>query len=178
MSVPQTTPLPQSRREKILDDARDLFAERGYEGTSMADLAARVGLRKASLFHHFPSKEVLYATVLARLVEEVGSAIMSSAALEGSFAERLDELTDKLVMTLGSQPCAARLLVREVMDWGPVVRDHLADPDHDGAVRRGGVRSRGAGGGDVHQDGPAAPGPLADRSASPCPSRSAAWWSA
>ena len=93
----------------------------------MADLAEKVGLRKASLFHHFASKEVLYAAVLARLVEDVGGAIAHSAALPGGFAERLDALGDAITVVLGEQPFAARLLIREVMDWGPVIRDHLAD---------------------------------------------------
>jgi len=117
----------RTRREEILDEAMALFAERGYEGTSMSELAERVGLRKASLFHHFASKEVLYAAVLARLVEEVASAITGSAFLPGTFAERLDTLCDAITSVLGQQPFAARLLIREVMDWGPVVREHLAD---------------------------------------------------
>jgi TetR/AcrR family transcriptional regulator len=125
--TPRSPRSPRTRREEILDLATQLFAERGYEGTSMADLAERVGLRKASLFHHFASKEVLYTAVLARLVEEVGGAIASSVMLPGSFAERLDALVDGITVVLGAQPYAARLLIREVMDWGPVVRDHLAD---------------------------------------------------
>jgi AcrR family transcriptional regulator len=93
----------------------------------MADLAERVGLRKASLFHHFASKEVLYAAVLERLVAAVGTAIGKAALTPGSFLERMDGLTDAITVVLGEQPFAARLLIREVMDWGPVVRDHLAE---------------------------------------------------
>src|SRR6476659_3966469 len=106
------------RRDEILDEATRLFAERGYEGTSMADLAERVGLRKASLFHHFASKEVLYAAVLERLVQAVGEAMMKAAVQSGSFTERLDNLSDGITVVLGEQPFAARLLIREVMDWG------------------------------------------------------------
>jgi AcrR family transcriptional regulator len=118
----------KSRREEILDEATRLFAERGYEGTSMADLAERVGLRKASLFHHFASKEVLYGAVLARLLEGVAGKIAAAAAAEGSFLERLDNLSDAITDVLAKQPFAARLLVREVMDWGPVARDQLTAP--------------------------------------------------
>lgn len=114
------------RRDEILDEATRLFAERGYEGTSMADLAERVGLRKASLFHHFASKETLYAAVLERLVQAVGAAMMKAVVQTGSFTERLDNLSDAITVVLGEQPYAARLLIREVMDWGPVVRDTLA----------------------------------------------------
>jgi AcrR family transcriptional regulator len=117
----------RTRREDILDEATQLFAERGYEGTSMSDLAERVGLRKASLFHHFTSKEVLYAAVLGRLVESVGQSIARSALAPGTFEERASALSDAITDLLGDQPFAARLLVREVMDWGPVARSELAD---------------------------------------------------
>jgi AcrR family transcriptional regulator len=113
------------RKEEIVAEATRLFAERGYEGASMGDLAERVGLRKASLFHHFPSKDVLYATVLRELMENVKVAILTSALAEGSFAQRLDALTDSLTDVLAAQPYAARLLVREAMDWGPVMREGL-----------------------------------------------------
>ncbi|HEY2515925.1 MAG TPA: TetR/AcrR family transcriptional regulator [Polyangiaceae bacterium] len=125
--TPQPQTPPRSRREEILDEATQLFAERGYEGTSMADLAEKVGLRKASLFHHFASKEVLYAAVLARLIERVGSEIAKVGILPGSFAERLDSLSDAITNVLGDHPFAARLVIREVMDWGPVVREGLSD---------------------------------------------------
>lgn len=113
------------RKEEIVAEATRLFAERGYEGASMGDLAERVGLRKASLFHHFPSKDVLYATVLTELMEGVKAAIVGAAMAEGSFAQRLDALTDALTDVLSAQPYAARLVMREAMDWGPVMREGL-----------------------------------------------------
>ena len=124
-----TPPSPRKRKrlrkEEIVAEATRLFAERGYEGASMGDLAERVGLRKASLFHHFPSKDVLYATVLSELLKNVKIAIVSAAMAEGSFAERLDALTDSLTEVLAAQPYVARLLIREAMDWGPVMRGGL-----------------------------------------------------
>jgi AcrR family transcriptional regulator len=115
------------RKEEIVAEATRLFAERGYEGTSMGDLAERVGLRKASLFHHFESKDVLYATVLEELIEGVQLAIRGAATAEGSFIDRLDSLTDSITAMLGAHPHAARLLIREAMDWGPVMRDQLGN---------------------------------------------------
>ncbi len=114
------------RRDEIVDEATRLFAERGYEGASMADLAERVGLRKASLFHHFASKDVLYAAVLERLVGPISDAITRAVQTEASFAHRLDAMSDAITEVLHAQPFAARLLVREAMDWGPVIRDRLA----------------------------------------------------
>lgn len=115
------------RKEEIVAEATRLFAERGYEGASMGDLAERVGLRKASLFHHFASKDALYQTVLGELLESMRGAILQAAMAEGSFAERLDALTDGLTDVLAQQPYAARLLVREAMDYGPVMRGGLGE---------------------------------------------------
>ena len=51
---------------RILDAAEALFAERGYAGTTLRDVAAAVGIRNPSLYNHFPNKESLYAAVLER----------------------------------------------------------------------------------------------------------------
>jgi AcrR family transcriptional regulator len=56
--------------EQIVVEARELFRERGYAGASMQDLAERVGLKKASLYTRFASKEALVAPVLALTLEE------------------------------------------------------------------------------------------------------------
>lgn len=125
--VPAGRKRKRLRKGEILVEATRLFAERGYEGASMGDLAERVGLRKASLFHHFPSKDVLYATVLTELMDNVKTALLAAAAAEGSYAERLVAMTDAVTTTLGAQPHAARLLVREALDWGPVMRDNLGE---------------------------------------------------
>ena len=108
-----------ARKEEILAIATRLFAERGYEGASMGDLAEQVGLRKASLFHHYASKDDLYSAVLERLVSELGRLVLASALAPGPFAERLDRLSDAIFDAMIAEPCGARLLIREMMDWGP-----------------------------------------------------------
>jgi AcrR family transcriptional regulator len=58
-------------KEQIVDAARRLFSERSYLGVSMSDIATDVGTTKAALYHHFPSKEDIYATVLDRVKSDL-----------------------------------------------------------------------------------------------------------
>jgi TetR/AcrR family transcriptional repressor of mexJK operon len=69
-SSPESSP-QSSSRQRIVDIARRLFIEDGYLGVSMQQIADIAGLRKASLYHHFRSKESLFADVMAELMDRI-----------------------------------------------------------------------------------------------------------
>jgi AcrR family transcriptional regulator len=56
-------------RQRILDAAKELFVERGYEAASLREIAERVGVTKAALYYHFPGKEDLLRALLEPLEE-------------------------------------------------------------------------------------------------------------
>jgi AcrR family transcriptional regulator len=60
----------RNTRQDILDAALDLFASNGFFGTSMRDIARKVGVRESALYHHFPSK----AAILEGLLQVLGPA--------------------------------------------------------------------------------------------------------
>ena len=65
-------------RERILEVALGLFERQGYAGTSLRDISDQLGVTKAALYYHFPSKEALLDAVLAGgtpLPEQVAAAI-------------------------------------------------------------------------------------------------------
>ena len=61
--------------QRILDAAQRLFAERGFNGTAVRDIAGRVGLNPASLYNHFRNKEALYEAVLERLLKDFSAPL-------------------------------------------------------------------------------------------------------
>jgi len=109
-------------REKLLSIARSVFAEKGYAGASLSEIAKRSGLRKASLFHHFESKEVLYREVLGEVISDLARLIEDARLDRGTFSQRLDYLGEMVIQYLGARRNTARLLLREVLDEGPFMR--------------------------------------------------------
>ncbi len=73
---------------RILDVAEQLAQTRGYNGFSYADVAAEVGVTKASLHYHFPSKAILGQTLVARYASRFALTLQEIAALEVGATEK------------------------------------------------------------------------------------------
>jgi TetR/AcrR family transcriptional regulator len=129
-------PLARARRRRgavtatrILDAAEDLFAERGYAGTTLRDVADRVGLRIPSLYNHFASKDALYAAVLARGIGPVVALLAELA--EAPEAERNDprRVVEPVMRLLAERPHLPRLVLHETLSGGerltPMLREWM-----------------------------------------------------
>ncbi|MFB4315087.1 TetR family transcriptional regulator [Actinomadura sp. 21ATH] len=75
-------------RARILETALDLFSERGYQDSSMQEIALRLEITKATVFYHFPSKALLLATLCEPLAEELEEVVGKAAALDDLVATR------------------------------------------------------------------------------------------
>ncbi|MFC5754826.1 TetR family transcriptional regulator [Actinomadura rugatobispora] len=69
-------------RARILETALDLFSERGYQASSMREIAARLDITKATVFYHFPSKAMLLATLCEPLTEDFEDLLGTAAEVE------------------------------------------------------------------------------------------------
>jgi AcrR family transcriptional regulator len=70
----------EQRRESILAAAARAFAEAGFDGTSMEDLAEASGVTKLILYRHFDSKESLYRAILDRVATRLATEVAASSA--------------------------------------------------------------------------------------------------
>ena len=103
--------------ERILDAAETLFAEHGFAGTAIRDIAALVGLNPASLYNHFPGKQELYEAVLDRGLRPVFEMLAGLTGSDWSPA-RDDQAIDMIVEHFAARPGVARLLHHEALAGG------------------------------------------------------------
>ncbi|MFI5958499.1 TetR/AcrR family transcriptional regulator [Cryptosporangium sp. NPDC051539] len=82
----------EGTRQRILDAATELFEQRGFAGTSIRDLAVRVGMTKAALYYHFPSKEEVLAALIRPFLDDMDRIITATAAGQWSRAELIKRL--------------------------------------------------------------------------------------
>ncbi len=89
-------------RRRILVEATKLFARRGYHKTTVADIAAAIGMTQGALFHHFPSKEAL----LNAVVDGLGRGMESYRALldGGRSAETVRSVVELMIRHFERQP--------------------------------------------------------------------------
>lgn len=94
VTAANSKPFVDKKRE-ILEVSVEIFSERGYRATGLRDIAERVGLRQPSLYHYFPSKEVILIELYEQVMEDSIRAV-SSVAEKGlepdvAFREVLEE---------------------------------------------------------------------------------------
>ena len=106
----------QHTKAEILAISIPLFADSGYAGVSMRQIAQAVGIKAASLYHHFPDKQTLYIEALAQAFSKHADFLNESFALQSSSEQRLRQLIHRLSIQVQEDGDFRRLLQREILD--------------------------------------------------------------
>jgi AcrR family transcriptional regulator len=109
-------------KERILQQAALLFAERGYHGVSMRELAEACEVTQAAFYYHFRSKEAILLAILQSYREEIGTAIDAIRAQNGSAAGQLTQIIEMLLSQRPDQRSVIRLAMQEIHNLDPETR--------------------------------------------------------
>lgn len=106
-------------REHVVEVATEMFADRGYEGTSIDAVLRESGLSRGALYHHFDGKDALFEAVVEVLEEDVGERTLEAAAAGTTPAEALRAGCLAWVR-MASEPVVQRILLLDapaVLGW-------------------------------------------------------------
>ncbi len=143
--------IPGVTRQRILNEAVRLFATRGYDATSVADIQVACGLTPGSgaLYKHFPSKRALLEAAVQQNIEtlEARNAALGDANLPDEPREALRLLADAVWAVLDTDRDLVRLMIRE-FDGFPELFERMWQGVLANVYRRGtewitGLRKRG-----------------------------------
>ncbi|WP_448628573.1 TetR/AcrR family transcriptional regulator [Geodermatophilus sp. URMC 64] len=115
---------PGHSLDSLLDVAVAVFNERGYDATSMEELAARLGVTKSAIYHHVPSKVELLRLALDRALDALFAVTEEPGATTGPAIERLEHVVRGSVRVLAAELPFVTLLLR-VRGNSPVEQEAL-----------------------------------------------------
>jgi AcrR family transcriptional regulator len=101
------------RREQLLDVSRQLFAEKGFEGTSVEEVAARAQVSKPVVYEHFGGKEGMYAVVVDREIQALTGALTGALKAGGHPQALVERTAMALFDYIESSTDGFRILVRD-----------------------------------------------------------------
>lgn len=103
-------------RQRLLDIAEQLFAERGFYGVSIAAIASEVGFTKQGLLHYFNSKEKLYGAILQRISDDFQEQQTEAEQASEEPIDSLKQFYAALAEPTEINTRRTRLLMRELLD--------------------------------------------------------------
>ncbi|GAA3229944.1 TetR/AcrR family transcriptional regulator [Oerskovia jenensis] len=101
------------RREQLLAVSRVLFAEKGFEGTSVEEIAARAEVSKPVVYEHFGGKEGIYAVIVDREIQGLTSALTGALSSGGHPKVLLERTALALLTYIETSEDGFRILVRD-----------------------------------------------------------------
>jgi TetR/AcrR family transcriptional regulator len=132
-STPRRTRNAERSREAILDAAERLFAERGYQGTSLQDIGDAAGVSRGTPSYFFGSKEGVYRAVLERIYRSVGELVRHQQEQALVVRAGPDEVIAREIAGyigfLADRPNFVRLLQWEALSGGALLGDLTARLD-------------------------------------------------
>ena len=114
-----------NRNDLLLDSAAELFATRGYQATTMRDIAKNCGMMAGSIYYHYPKKEALLVAVYEEGVRQLSERVRDVLAQDGDPFERLEKMFAAHIEMIIEPTAYASVIIRILPDAVPSAQHDL-----------------------------------------------------
>ena len=140
--------------DQLLDAARDLFADRGYDGASIRAITDRAGANLGSVTYHFGTKEALYHRVIETFLAPLRERVVAAAGTDGRPLDRIEAIVRAAFDHYAEDPAMPRLILQQIASGRPappparawirqalgILGDLVRAGQADGSIRKGDPR--------------------------------------
>lgn len=120
---------PDEVRHRILEVAEEQFRRIGYQKTSVADIAAELGMSPANIYRFFPSKSAINESICGRVVQEIVEIAFSVARTKAPASEKLDRLLTAIhrhnKSTLIKEKRTHDMVAAAMEENWPIIKAHI-----------------------------------------------------
>jgi AcrR family transcriptional regulator len=139
----------EQTRERILEAAERLFAEKGFHETAMDEIVETARISKGGVYFHFPSKERLYFAMLDRLADALQREVEHEISRRRGAVEKVQGALEVVLKNLASRRRLAQIILRQGYGLGPrferkrleiysrfaqLIREHLDNAVAEGSI--------------------------------------------
>jgi AcrR family transcriptional regulator len=99
---------------RIIEAAKLIFQQKGYDATTMGDIAAEVGISRTAMHYYFRTKEIMFGAIFTQLIERITPNIEALMNDNSIFLEKLPKLIDIYIMILTTNPLLPLFVITEM----------------------------------------------------------------
>ncbi len=110
-------------KQKIIEAARKSFAEKGYNGVSMSEIAKEAKVKKALIYYYFPSKEELFYEVWHYSMDELETHLFNEVENENMYLKKLKKLLKSYIDFMTNKTEVQRIILRERVNFSRTDQD-------------------------------------------------------
>ena len=144
----------EETRKQIMTAAVELLCRRGYDAASVAEICESAGVSKGAFYHHFPSKQKLFLSILDKWMEELDVQLLSFRSPEKNIPQSIQDMADAIgsVFTVasGQLPMFMEFMVQASRD--KVIWDAAIEPYSDYQDKFAGLMEEGIKEGSFKED--------------------------
>ena len=114
-------------REKILEAALSVFAQKGYHRAIVDDIVRASGTSKGAVYHHFPNKETLFLALVDEFASHLATAAAAAIAVQHGALKKVESALHAALETFARHRQLARILLLEAVSLGPTYEAKRAE---------------------------------------------------